>query len=56
MAAASLVIDYILNVAVSISAGVAALTSAFPRLLPCDDRTLRARPDLITLINLYGAS
>jgi amino acid transporter len=32
--AASLIIDYVLNVAVSIAAGVAALTSAFPALLP----------------------
>lgn len=31
VAAASLVLDYVLNVAVSITAGVAALTSAFPR-------------------------
>ena len=30
MAAASLLIDYVLTVAVSIAAGVAALTSAFP--------------------------
>src|SRR5579859_6473872 len=34
VAAASLVIDYVLNVAVSVAAGVAALTSAFPALLP----------------------
>ncbi len=33
-AAASLIVDYVLNVAVSIAAGVAALTSAFPALLP----------------------
>ena len=33
-AAASLVLDYVLNVAVSIAAGVAALTSAIPALLP----------------------
>ncbi len=32
IAAASLIIDYVLNVAVSVSAGVAALTSAFPAL------------------------
>ena len=32
VAAASLVIDYVLNVAVSVTAGVAALTSAFPSL------------------------
>jgi amino acid transporter len=34
LAAAALTIDYILNVAVGISAGVAALTSAFPSLHP----------------------
>ncbi|MDN5859919.1 MAG: amino acid permease [Pseudonocardia sp.] len=34
VAAASLVVDYVLNVAVSIAAGVAALTSAFQSLLP----------------------
>jgi amino acid transporter len=33
VAAAALLIDYVLTVAVSIAAGVAALTSAFPRLL-----------------------
>ncbi|MCX5015176.1 APC family permease [Streptomyces sp. NBC_00555] len=32
VAAASLVLDYVLNVAVSVTAGVAALTSAFPEL------------------------
>ncbi len=32
VAAASLIVDYVLNVAVSIAAGVAALTSAFPAL------------------------
>ncbi|WP_239154103.1 hypothetical protein [Amycolatopsis sp. FDAARGOS 1241] len=34
VAAESLVIDYVLNFAVSVAAGVAALTSAFPELLP----------------------
>lgn len=33
-AAAALLIDYVLTVAVSITAGVAAITSAFPALLP----------------------
>jgi amino acid transporter len=32
VAAASLILDYVLNVAVSVTAGVAALTSAFPAL------------------------
>jgi amino acid transporter len=34
IAAAALLIDYVLTVAVSITAGIAALTSAFPALLP----------------------
>ncbi|WP_220502017.1 hypothetical protein [Microbispora sp. H10670] len=34
VAGASLIVDYVLNVAVSVAAGVAALTSAFPELLP----------------------
>lgn len=34
VAGAALLIDYVLTVAVSISAGVAAITSAFPELLP----------------------
>ena len=34
VAGASLLVDYILTVAVSISAGVAAITSAFPELRP----------------------
>ena len=34
VAAASLLIDYVLTVAVSVAAGVAALTSAFPHLVP----------------------
>ena len=34
VAAASLVVDYVLNAAVGVSAGVEALTSAYPRLYP----------------------
>jgi amino acid transporter len=34
IAGASLLVDYVLTVAVSVSAGVAALTSAFPELTP----------------------
>src|SRR5689334_2345789 len=34
IAAASLLVDYVLTVAVSVSAGVAAITSAFPELTP----------------------
>ena len=42
LAAAALMIDYILNSAVGISAGVGALVSAFPRLQPT--RSLSASP------------
>ncbi|MCL6302654.1 APC family permease [Streptomyces kronopolitis] len=52
--AASLVLDYVLNVAVSVTAGVAALTSAFPALY--DDRVAicLAVLALITALNLRG--
>ncbi|SDK51988.1 APC family permease [Streptomyces indicus] len=54
VAAASLVLDYVLNVAVAVTAGVAALTSAFPGLygerLPIALGVLA----LITLVNLRG--
>lgn len=54
VAAASLVIDYVLNVAVSIAAGTAALTSAFPGLR--DDTVLIALAilGLVTAVNLRG--
>ncbi len=54
VAAASLLIDYTLTVAVSISAGVAALTSAFPAL--ADARVLIALVIVafITVMNLRG--
>ncbi|MFD0402033.1 APC family permease [Kitasatospora sp. NPDC127121] len=53
-AAASLVIDYILNVAVSVTAGVAALTSAVPSLY--DDRVWLCLGvlALVTAVNLRG--
>ncbi|WP_083742924.1 APC family permease [Rhodococcus sp. MTM3W5.2] len=54
VAAASLVIDYILNVAVSIAAGVAALTSAFPALLPHTVWICLAILVGITALNLRG--
>ncbi|MFG1781275.1 APC family permease [Rhodococcus oryzae] len=54
VAAASLVIDYILNVAVSIAAGVAALTSAFPVLLPHTVWICLAILVGITALNLRG--
>lgn len=52
--AASLVLDYVLNVAVSVTAGVAALTSAFPSLY--DDRLwiCLAVLVLVTGVNLRG--
>lgn len=53
-AAASLVIDYILNVAVSVTAGVAALTSAFPGLYPHRVLLCLAVLVLVTAVNLRG--
>ncbi|HEY2506067.1 MAG TPA: APC family permease [Streptosporangiaceae bacterium] len=55
-AAASLVVDYILNAAVGVSAGVEALTSAFPKLYP--ERTLICLIVLavITGANLWGVA
>jgi amino acid transporter len=55
-AAASLVVDYILNAAVGVSAGVEALTSAFPHLYP--DRTWLCLGVLgfITAANLWGVA
>ncbi|MEW1569410.1 APC family permease [Streptomyces sp. NPDC093509] len=54
VAAASLVLDYVLNVAVAVTAGVAALTSAFPGLY--DDRVwiCLAVLALVTGVNLRG--
>jgi amino acid transporter len=54
VAAASLVIDYVLNVAVSVAAGVAALTSAFPALLPWTVELCVLVLLIITAINLRG--
>jgi amino acid transporter len=56
LAAASLVVDYILNAAVGVSAGVEALTSAFPQLYP--DRTwlCLAVLGLLTAANLWGVA
>jgi amino acid transporter len=54
VAAASLVVDYVLNVAVSIAAGVAALTSAVPGLLPYTLWLCLAVLVLVTLVNLRG--
>jgi amino acid transporter len=56
LAAASLVVDYILNAAVGVSAGVEALTSAFKPLYP--DRTwlCLAVLGVITAANLWGVA
>ncbi|MEV6097446.1 APC family permease [Nocardia sp. NPDC051981] len=54
VAAASLIVDYVLNVAVSIAAGVAALTSAFPQLFPYTVWICLAVLAGITVLNLYG--
>lgn len=55
VSAASLLIDYVLTVAVSISAGVVAITSAFPELLPYKVKLCLILITLITLANLRGA-
>jgi len=56
IAAASLVVDYVLNAAVGVSAGVEALTSAYPSLYP--DRVLLCLLVLavITGANLWGVA
>jgi amino acid transporter len=54
VAATALMIDYVLNVAVGISAGVGALTSAVPELHPYTLELCLAILALITLINLRG--
>ena len=52
--AAALMIDYILNAAVGISAGVGALISAFPRLQPHTLALCLAILAFLTLINMRG--
>lgn len=54
LAAASLIVDYVLTVAVSIAAGVAALTSAFPVLLPHTVLINLLELGLILFLNLRG--
>jgi amino acid transporter len=54
IAAAALLIDYILNAAVSLTAGVAAISSAFPFLWPYRVTLSLALLAIITLINLRG--
>ncbi len=54
LAAASLVVDYVLTVAVSLAAGAASLASAFPSLRPHLLVMCLAGLVLITAINLWG--
>ncbi|MCJ7551077.1 MAG: APC family permease, partial [Anaerolineae bacterium] len=54
VAGAALLIDYVLTVAVSISAGIAAVTSAFPALLPHRVALALAALALVTVVNLRG--
>ncbi|WP_242613771.1 APC family permease [Herbihabitans rhizosphaerae] len=54
VAAASLVIDYVLNVAVSVAAGVAALTSAVPELRPATVWLCLAVLVIVTAVNMRG--
>jgi amino acid transporter len=54
LAAAALLLDYVLNVAVAISAGVAALVSAFPPLHPYTLPLCLAVLAVVTLVNLRG--
>ncbi|AKQ68433.1 Amino acid permease [Myxococcus hansupus] len=54
LAAASLALDYVLNVAVAISAGVGALVSAVPSLFPHTLSLCLALLGLLTVVNLRG--
>ncbi len=54
VAAASLVVDYTLTVAVSIAAGIAALTSAFPALTGATVPLCLAELAVLTVLNLRG--
>ncbi len=54
LAAASLIVDYVLTVSVSVAAGVASLASAFPVLLPWTLPLCLAVVALITVLNLRG--
>jgi amino acid transporter len=54
VAAASLIVDYVLNAAVGVSAGVAALTSAFPALFGATVWLCLAALAIITGLNLWG--
>jgi amino acid transporter len=54
VAAAALCIDYVLTVAVSVAAGIAAITSAFPVLFPYRTLLCAAAITLLLMANLRG--
>jgi amino acid transporter len=56
VAAASLIVDYVLNAAVGVSAGVAALWSAFPSLYGARVWLCLAVLVLITAVNMWGVA
>jgi amino acid transporter len=56
VAAGSLIVDYVLNAAVGVSAGIAALTSAFPALFGATVWLCLATLAIITGLNLWGVS
>src|SRR5580658_7732746 len=56
VAAASLIVDYVLNAAVGVSAGIEALTSAFPGLYGASVWLCLAALLIITGLNLWGVS
>jgi len=56
VAAASLIVDYILNAAVGVSAGIEALTAAFPALYGGRVWLCLATLALITAVNLWGVA
>ena len=56
VAAASLIVDYVLNAAVGVSAGIAALTSAFPALYGARVWLCLGALALITGLNLWGVA
>jgi amino acid transporter len=56
IAAASLIVDYVLNAAVGVSAGVAALTSAFPALYGARVWLCLAVLGIITGVNMWGVA
>jgi len=56
VAAASLIVDYVLNAAVGVSAGIEAITSAFPALYGARVWLCLATLAIITGLNLWGVS